>query len=92
MVKVAENIMDSFHRIMNYEPAENRREFTFNATIAFKLEALNPKKGTKEYSEMIKRQALVEEYIERTGDAICEIPPEALEYLKNMDIRELVPD
>ena len=87
-----DNIMASYYRLINYEPAENRTEFTLNATIAIKLEALHPEKGTKEYSEMIKRQSLVDEYIERTGDDTCEIPPDMLEYLKSLDIRDFVPD
>ena len=88
---ITESIMASFNRAMNYEPAMDRNEFTINAAVAFKLESLNPKKGTKAYQEMTLRYAIVEEYIQRTGDDTCEASEEFIEYLKNLDARELVP-
>lgn len=92
MVKTDRNIISSVYRIMNYELAATRIEYTVNVLIALKLEALNPKEGTKEYFEMIRRQDIADEYIERTGDERCVAPPEMIGYLRDLDVRELIPE
>lgn len=91
MVNVTEEMV-TYIRFLNYEPAQNREDFTLNAVVVAKIGATQPKEGSKAFDEVIKRQAIIDEYIARTGDDTCEISEEFLDWVKTIDANSLVPD
>lgn len=82
----------SFYRFINYEPIANKDDLDFTATVVCRIEKSKPKAGTKEFSELQKRKALIDEYVSKTGEDTSEIVPGFLKDLMKLDVRQLVPD